>query len=302
MVVLQPVKSDKLTNVVAHALVIGSGSEHFVASAGHDTRPRRLWLATRGRTRYRRQWPVRCGWSWNARRFIRGGWWPVLAGTLPTVTIVVPGSSAAAAGLRVGDQIASIAGATIDPELGWRSDVLCADCGHSGTAWIRRLARTGPELSVISGGHRRAVQLIVSPGCSAEFSVRPSKKLNSYSDGKILQITSAVMSFCKTDAELAAVVAHELAHNILRHPERLRAIGRSRAAVRHTEVEAERLSFYLLALAGYSLDEAFALRDRLSRKTDWGILSRRRAFRPQGDARIADRGAGAYRRSTGTGH
>jgi hypothetical protein len=192
-------------------------------------------------------------------------------GALPTVTVVVPGSPAAAAGLKVGDEIAAIGGEAVaaeDPS---------APMAYEPTAAVRARLDTalggGPvQLTVASPARRRVVTLAGAPSCTAEFSVRPGSKINSYSDGTILQITSGVMASARTDAELAAVVAHELAHNILRHPQRLKAIGRPRAAVRRTEVAAERLSVYLLALAGYSLDEGFALRDRLARKTDWGVL------------------------------
>ena len=68
--------------------------------------------------------------------------------------------------------------------------------------------------------------------------------------------------------EMAAAIAHELAHNILRHRARLDAagvdrglgkqFGRSARLFKQTEVEADRLSVWLLAGAGY--DPAAAAR------------------------------------------
>lgn len=191
---------------------------------------------------------------------------------LPTVAVVVPGSPAAEAGLKVGDRLTAIEGQAIAPE-----DVTRVAVGYAPTAAVRAridaaLADGRTELGVTSSTGTRTVRIDAPAGCAAEFAVRPGGKLNSYSDGTIVQITSGVVAFTRSDAELAAVVAHELSHNILRHPQSLAASGRSRSAVKRTEVEAERLSVYLLALAGYPLDEAFALRDRLGRQTDWGIL------------------------------
>ena len=53
------------------------------------------------------------------------------------------------------------------------------------------------------------------------------------------------------DDHLAAIVAHELAHNVLRHRAFLDANGRKRRDVRATEREADRLMPWLLANAGY---------------------------------------------------
>jgi predicted Zn-dependent protease len=55
-------------------------------------------------------------------------------------------------------------------------------------------------------------------------------------------------------------MAHEFAHNILRHRDRLNAarasrgvlgVGRGVSSIRQTEIEADRLSVYLMERAGY---------------------------------------------------
>ena len=81
------------------------------------------------------------------------------------------------------------------------------------------------------------------------------------SDGRLVVVSGGLVQFATNDDELAAAVAHELAHNILRHRARLDAagvdrglgkqLGRSARLFRQTEVEADQLSPWLLAGAGY---------------------------------------------------
>jgi predicted Zn-dependent protease len=83
-----------------------------------------------------------------------------------------------------------------------------------------------------------------------------------------VQVTTAIAAYVADDDELAAVLAHEFAHNILGHRVRLDAarvsrgffgnFGRSAARIRETEIEADRFSVYLLDRAGY--DPAAAVR------------------------------------------
>lgn len=98
-------------------------------------------------------------------------------------------------------------------------------------------------------------------GCASRFQILPSPRLNAYADGRYVQVTSAVAAYAADDAELAAILAHEFAHNVLRHRARLDAagvrrgilanFGRNARLIRETEEEADRLSVWLLARAGY---------------------------------------------------
>ena len=75
------------------------------------------------------------------------------------------------------------------------------------------------------------------------------------------------------DELLAAALAHELAHNLLGHRTRLNASGRSWSKVRATEREADRLSVWLLANAGYDPMAAVRFFERWGPKFDLGILA-----------------------------
>ncbi|MET0247186.1 MAG: M48 family metallopeptidase, partial [Sphingomonas sp.] len=91
--------------------------------------------------------------------------------------------------------------------------------------------------------------------------VNPDDELQSKADGVYVQINSGMIRFAGDEDQVAAMLAHEFAHNILRHRIRLEAagvrrgifgqLGRSARLIRQTEVEADRLSVYLMANAGY---------------------------------------------------
>src|SRR3546814_14345684 len=97
-------------------------------------------------------------------------------------------------------------------------------------------------------------------GCASDFRVEARDTESGAADGRLVLISAGLAAFAADDDELAAAVAHELAHNILRHRERLDAAGVDRrlfqncrrsarlfpqpavAADRKTVVEGERVS------------------------------------------------------------
>jgi hypothetical protein len=113
-------------------------------------------------------------------------------------------------------------------------------------------------------------------GCASRFQLIPSRQLNALADGRYVQITTAIGDYVADDGELAAVLAHELAHNILRHRARLDAagvqrgllgnFGRNARLIRETESEADRLSIYLLDRAGYDPEAAVRFWERFGRR------------------------------------
>jgi len=100
-------------------------------------------------------------------------------------------------------------------------------------------------------------------------------------DGTMVQIASGILERFPDD-QVAAAVAHEFAHNILHHRERLEArhvnfgmlsgFGGSVKYFRQTEIEADLLSVYLLANAGYPVDAPVAFWRRFGPSADGGIL------------------------------
>ncbi len=169
------------------------------------------------------------------------------------IEAVVAGSPAARAGAAADQSVAAIDGASTR-EGGLSLDEVRA-----------RLAAIPPRgalsLAVTSGGRAHRLTIAAVPACAGRAELKLTDDLNAATDGLVLQVNSAMLNVIGEDDELAALVAHELAHIVLRHPERLTAahvsrgmfsiFGRNARLIRRTEIEADRLSVVLLANAGY---------------------------------------------------
>lgn len=176
------------------------------------------------------------------------------------VAAVAKASPAYAAGLRTGHTVLAINGeplATITP-LGDGDYARMAAIESAMPRWLDDGEIT---VSVASTSATTIVPVKSAPACTSIFQVKASAKLGAAADGRYVQITAPLVDFAGEDDELAAVLAHELAHNILRHRSRLDAaninrgllqeFGRNARLTRATETEADRLSVWLLAGAGY---------------------------------------------------
>ena len=160
----------------------------------------------------------------------------------PFIAAVAPGSPADRAGLARGTEIAAIEGQPI-PTLGQEPTIRI-------DAAIVMLAALKPAAPVaVTDTANRNYRLDAAPGCASAFRIERGG-VQAAANGKLVRIRLSLAQSITDDAELAAVVAHELAHNILRHPARL-ADDRSITRIRATELEADRLSVWLLADAGY---------------------------------------------------
>lgn len=93
--------------------------------------------------------------------------------------------------------------------------------------------------------------------CPSRFELMGSGK-KAVADGTRVVIGIEYPAFQYGEAEFAALIAHELAHNLLGHTAWLDRNGRSRRHTRLTEREADRLIPWLLVNAGY--DPAAAAR------------------------------------------
>jgi Zn-dependent protease with chaperone function len=102
------------------------------------------------------------------------------------------------------------------------------------------------------------------PVCASTFWVDARSKRDAGANGEQVRVTSGLIDFLSEDDELAAVAAHEIAHNQLGHPALLDGLKKGRAkAVRATEIEADQLAVWLLANAGYDPRAAIRMWQRL---------------------------------------
>lgn len=176
------------------------------------------------------------------------------------VAAVAEASPAYAAGLRTGHTIAAIDGEPL-ATIARQGDGNYARMAAIETAMVRWLGDGEMAVSVASTAATTTVPVKGYPACASTFQVKASASLGAAADGRYVQITAPLVDFAREDDELAAILAHELAHNVLRHRTRLDAadidrgllqeFGRSARLTRATETEADRLSVWLLAGASY---------------------------------------------------
>jgi beta-barrel assembly-enhancing protease len=190
------------------------------------------------------------------------------------VAAVVLGGPADRAGIEAGDNFVGMDDATIY----WPA-MPVGKTGYERMANFRQLVAerwgTGEGLAVKLSreGTVKEARLVAKPACASDFWVDTKAKLDAGADGERVRVTSGLLLFADTDNELAAAVAHELSHNLLGHRERLNAVKRRTSEILATEIEADRLSVWLMANAGYEPAAALRFAERYGRKTGLGIFS-----------------------------
>lgn len=192
----------------------------------------------------------------------------------PGVLALVPGGPAERAGLRLDDILLSLDGQPLAE----------GDQGRPGS--FDRMARIldaidaafadgAADVAIRRGGAPLILHIGTEPGCASRFQLILSRGMNAAADGRYVQVTNALAAYAADDAELAGVLAHEFAHNLLGHRVRLDQagvsrgffgnFGRSARNIRTTEIEADRMSVYLMERAGYDPEGAVRFWSRFGR-------------------------------------
>lgn len=193
----------------------------------------------------------------------------------PGVLAVAPGGPADSAGLRADDILLALDGQPLpagrtgrDRSFDRMEQILAAvDAAFADGRAVLEVARHG---------ERRTIAIAAARGCASRFQLVPGGRMNAEADGRYVQVTTALVQYATDDLELAAVLAHEFAHNVLGHRVRLNAQGVQRGVmanfgnnarrIRETEIEADRLSVYLMERAGYDPDGAVRFWSRFGRR------------------------------------
>ena len=200
----------------------------------------------------------------------------------PAILAMVKGSPADLAGLRENETILAINGVPLslqplEQKASYRS------IGVFNSLMEAALAAGSVAVTSRDGaGVLRTVTLKGVPGCASRVEVGPGRSLNAGADGEIVQVSAAMVDFVKSDDELALLTAHEMAHNILHHRERLDAqkvsrgfmsnFGRSAARIKVTEIEADYVGLYLAARAGYDISAGVGFWKRMGNKVGLGLF------------------------------
>lgn len=124
-----------------------------------------------------------------------------------TVFHVIAGSPADLAGIKTGDILEKINDKAI--EKGKPIEELFG-------AWEQ-----GQSVNVTTERLGKPVTAALTPLAACKYAVglSPEKIINAFADGNRVMIARGMMSFAKTDNELALVVSHEIAHNSMKHIE-----------------------------------------------------------------------------------
>lgn len=203
---------------------------------------------------------------------------------------VLPGLAAAEAGIVRDDGLLSVDGRPIVKHADLANSPL-RDSAFADLA--AHPAGTPLVIEVAHGGERRTVTLSPPQECRALVEVLADDGNDARSDGKVIQVAYGLTRKVD-DNQLAAILAHELAHSVLHHRDKLSAadvkkgllgeFGRNAQLNRQAEVEADRMSVYLLANAGFDPTVAPAFwRSKFGKRLSGGIFHD--AAHPGADAR-----------------
>lgn len=201
----------------------------------------------------------------------------------PSILAIVPAGPAAVAGLRVGDRLVAVDGAPFVAVATRVSKGSYAGMDRAAQMLDAALAHGRAIIDARRGGVAIHAVIVPVPGCASRVQLVPSDSYDSGADGSLITITTALMDFTLDDDELAMIIGHEMAHNVLGHRAILAAagikgglsshFGRAAARIRATEMEADRWGVFFAARAGYAADAGPRFFARFGRSHGLGFLS-----------------------------
>ena len=210
----------------------------------------------------------------NLREELRGAAARELGlGNVPQILHVVPNSPAQKAGLKQGERIVSLGAKKIAP----------GENAADAAMRILSAAKAGPlEFEVTDKkGDTRNVSVTPVPMCDYSYYIGKSDSVNAFADGHSVIVMNGMMRFAASDEELALVLSHEMAHNVMRDEQTMPAAaipgaivdfvvsdlfgintggtftrGGGRSYTQDFEAEADTVGLYMMARAGFDIDGA----------------------------------------------
>lgn len=204
---------------------------------------------------------------------------------------VLAGSRADESGLRPGDIVVAVNGEQLLPGL---------YAEQNATAIINIATQEGSELKLdlLRGTSPLTLQVPLSHGCALNIELGNSRDINSYTDGHRVMVTQGMVDFVSSDAELAYVLAKEIAHAALTSKARLRmaslidrlrqpgpkssprAVAQPAPYSPVLDATADKLSLYMLARAGYDYEGALDFWKKVAARYPANILTSHTALHP----------------------
>jgi hypothetical protein len=182
--------------------------------------------------------------------------------TYPSILAVAEGSPAYAAGLKPNDTLRAVNGADLASKSGEQATAASYDTVSAAMAALEALPEQRTAiLSIEREGRRFEVSVTPQNVCRSRVELAPGNAINANANGLVAQISGRLVNWVESDNELALVIAHEMAHNLLDHPKRLNeksalsdlatSLGLAGKAQRQMELAADRMGILMVARAGY---------------------------------------------------
>ncbi|MGV3741669.1 MAG: M48 family metalloprotease [Burkholderiaceae bacterium] len=192
------------------------------------------------------------------------------------ITNVLRGSEAEKAGVRRGDIVVGIEGHEVSS--GHNIEEKAAALMDGAMQRKNRFA-----LTVRRNGSDMTLDVPATRACAFDVELGNADYVNAYSDGRRSLITAGMLDYARTDAELAIVVAKEIAHNIVMQRPRAHIVSTidqlrvfdvlARTSPSSTKIRpytavmdatADKYSLYLLARTGHDIDKVLPFWKRLA--------------------------------------
>ena len=181
----------------------------------------------------------------------------------PSILAVAEGSPASAAGLKPNDTVRAVNGADLADKSRGQKSTASYDAVSAAMAALEALPDQKPAiLSIERGGQRLDVSVTPQSVCRSRVELAPGNAINANANGLVAQISGRLVNWVESDDELALVIAHEMAHNLLDHPKKLNeksalsglatSLGLAGKAQRQMELDADRMGIIMAATAGYN--------------------------------------------------
>jgi hypothetical protein len=216
---------------------------------------------------------------------------------------VLPGSGAARAGVQRGDTLVAVEDQPMPQgENAERQAAMLLAPLVTG--------RPSVKLTVLRSGANLTMDVPLTYACAFGIELGNADTVNAYSDGHRVLVTRGMMAATGTDDELAYVLAKEMAHNALAHASRQKmnataggiidnlvrirpdmstmvGMGGVRPMPAELDVVADKLSLYMLARAGYNIENAVPFWQRFAAQYPASMLNGYTALHPNTAQRIS---------------
>ena len=216
---------------------------------------------------------------------------------------VLTGSGAARAGVRRGDTLLSVedkvlpAGESAEREA---ASILAP----------MMAGRSSVDLTVLRNGTNVSLSVPLTYACAFGVELGNVDNVVAYADGHRVLITRGMLSAVRSDDELAYVMAKEMAHNALSHATKQRmsatiggvidnltrirpdmsvmtGLAGLRPMPQDLDAMADKLSLYMLARAGYNIDQIVPFWQRMASQYPATVLNSYTALHPSTAYRVA---------------